>query len=223
MANKRRREFAKKPLQRFVCLHRVRVMINLPPEDSPPESSIDVHDVRALRALAHPLRGTLLGLLRLEGPSTATRLGQRLGESSGATSYHLRQLAVYGFVGEVPGEGTSRERWWRALHRSTGWETQDFLDDPAGREVVEELSYRQLTQQSRLLAAHAEQRDALDDEWRMAVSLNDWSIRLSPAKARELAKELNAVLGRWHNGAQEREEPLVHVLLDLFPLADYPL
>lgn len=56
---------------------------------------------------------------------------------------------------------------------------------------VEELSYRQLTQQSRLLAAHADQRDDLDDEWRTAVSLNDWSIRLSPAMARKLADELN--------------------------------
>lgn len=193
------------------------------PVRPPSESSIDVRDPRALRALAHPLRGTLLGLLRLEGPSTATRLGQRLGESSGATSYHLRQLAAYGFVEEVRGEGTSRERWWRALHRSTRWETQDFLDDPAGREVVEELSYRQLTQQSRMLAAHAEQREGLDDGWRAAASLNDWAIRLSPAKTRELADELNAVLRRWHNEPQEREEPLVHVLLDLFPLTHYPL
>jgi len=169
------------------------------------------------------LRSTLLGLLRLEGPSTATRMGKRLGESSGATSYHLRQLAAYGFVEEITGEGTSRERWWRALHRSTRWETEDFLDDSAGREVVEELSYRQLTQQSRLLAAHADQRDDLDDEWRTVVSLNDWSIRLSPAKARALADELNAVLARWHGTPEEPEEPLVHVLLDLFPLTDYPL
>ena len=79
---------------------------------------------------------------------------------------------------------------------------------------MEELSYRQLTQQSRLLAAHADQRDDLDDEWRTAVSLNDWSIRLSPAKAQELADELNAVLARWAGTPQEPEEPLVHVLPD---------
>ena len=218
-----RSEVAKTALQRSLCTRNVVVMTDAPPVGPPPGSSINVRDPRALRALAHPLRGTLLGLLRLEGPSTATRMGQRLGESSGATSYHLRQLAAYGLVEEITGEGTSRERWWRALHRSTRWETEDFLDDPAGREVVEELSYRQLTQQSRLLAAHADQRDDLDDEWRTAVSLNDWSIRLSPAKARELADELNAVLARWHGTPQEPEEPLVHVLLDLFPLTDYPL
>lgn len=198
-------------------------MTDVSPAGPPPGNSIDVRDPRALHALAHPLRGTLLGLLRLEGPSTATRLGQRLGESSGATSYHLRQLAAFGFVEEVAGEGSGRERWWRALHRSTRWETQDFLDEPGGREVVEELSYRQLTQQTRLLAAHAEQREDLDDEWRTAVSLNDWAIRLSPANARQLADELNAVLVRWRDEREEPDEPLVHVLLDLFPLTDYPL
>lgn len=193
------------------------------PPTIPPASSIDVRDTRALRALAHPLRGSLLGLLRLEGPSTATRLGQRLDESSGATSYHLRQLAAFGFVEEVVGEGTGRERWWRAMHRATRWQTQDFLDEPAGREVVEELSYRQLTQQSRMLAAHAEQREDLDDAWRTAVSLNDWAIRLSAAQALQLGEELNAVLARWRDHHEEPGEPLVHVLLDVFPLRDYPL
>lgn len=198
--------------------------MNHPPQPEPSSGSwVDVRDPRALRALAHPLRGSLLGLLRLEGPSTATRLGQRLGESSGATSYHLRQLAAFGFVDEVPDAGNGRERWWRALHRSTRWDTQDFLDEPAGREIVEELSYRQLTQQSRVLAAHAEQREDLDDAWRAAVSLNDWALRLSPAKARELTDELNAVLARWRDDHEEPDEPLVHVLLDLFPLREYPL
>jgi predicted transcriptional regulator len=53
-----------------------------------------------LRGLAHPIRVKLLGALRLDGPSTATRLASRLGLSSAATSYHLRQLAAYGFVVE---------------------------------------------------------------------------------------------------------------------------
>lgn len=60
---------------------------------------------RQLRALAHPLRVQLLGLLRLDGPATASRLAARVGESSGATSYHLRQLAAYGFVEDEPGQG----------------------------------------------------------------------------------------------------------------------
>ncbi|WP_245673864.1 MULTISPECIES: winged helix-turn-helix domain-containing protein [Actinoplanes] len=68
-----------------------------------------------LRGLAHPLRVQILGILREQGASTATRLAGRLGESSGSTSYHLRKLAGYGFVEEDAGRNTGRERWWRVV------------------------------------------------------------------------------------------------------------
>jgi DNA-binding transcriptional ArsR family regulator len=188
----------------------------------PPEPVVDVTDPRTLRALAHPIRAGLLGLLRAEGPSTATRLGQRVGESSGTTSYHLRQLAAYGLVEEVAGEGTARERWWRARHRSTHWRTEDLVERQGGREVLEELTHRSLAIQRRLLAAHAEQREDLEPEWRDATSLNDWGLRLSPAAARALLDELNGVVERWRAEREEPGQPLVQVLVDLFRLTEYP-
>ncbi len=188
----------------------------------PPEPVVDVTDPRTLRALAHPLRTGLLTVLRDEGPSTASRLGKRVGESSGTTSYHLRQLAALGFVEEVPGEGTARERWWRARHRSTRWRTEDLVEQPGGREVVEELTHQSLGRQRRMLAAHAEQRESLDDVWRDTVSLNDWALHLSPEATRELTEELNGVLARWRAEREEPGAPLVHVLLDLFPLTEDP-
>src|SRR3712207_4100792 len=154
-------------------------------------------------------RSALLGLLRSEGPSTASRLGQRLGESSGTTSYHLRQLAALGFVEEVPGEGTARERWWRARHRSTRWRTEDLVDQPGGREVVEEFTHQSLGRQRRLLAAHAEQRESLDEVWRDAVSLNDWALHLSPEATHELTEELNGVLTRWRAQREDAGAPPV--------------
>jgi DNA-binding transcriptional ArsR family regulator len=193
------------------------------PPQPPVESYVDVRDPRALRALAHPLRMALLGALRLDGPSTATRLADRLGESSGSTSYHLRQLAAFGFVEEVPDEGNGRDRWWRARHRSTRWETEELLDQPSGTEVVEEMSHRLLAQQRRLLAQHAAEREDLDDDWRAAVAINDWMLRLSPAATSELTAELNGVLERWRETREEPDQPPVHVVLDLFPLKEYPL
>ena len=68
------------------------------------ERSVELRDPGALRALAHPRRIALLGLLRREGPLTATQAAALLpGESSGSTSYHLRQLAKHGLVEEAPG------------------------------------------------------------------------------------------------------------------------
>jgi hypothetical protein len=145
-----------------------------------------------------------------------------VGESSGTTSYHLRLLAGLGFVEEVAGQGTARERWWRARHRSTRWHTEDLVEQPGGREVLEELTHQSLAQQRRVLAGHAAQREFLDEEWRDAVSLNDWALRLSPAATRELTEELNGVLARWRAEREEPGQPLVSVLLDLFPLPEYP-
>lgn len=65
-----------------------------------------------LRALAHPLRLRLLEVLRADGPATASQLGRRLGESSGATSYHLRALHRAGMVVEAE-QRNGRERWWQ--------------------------------------------------------------------------------------------------------------
>ena len=192
----------------------------------PIEPSVQVTDVRALRALAHPLRNRLLGLLRLDGPSTATLLGQRVGESSGSTSYHLRQLAAYGFVEELPGHGTGRERWWRARHRITSWRADDLRSQEGGEQVQDEMTRLQIAGHGRVLDAWLAQRAALDPAWTAAASINDYALRLTPEQARTLADELLAVLDRWstqHPAAQPADgSELVSVLLDVVPLQEWP-
>jgi predicted transcriptional regulator len=78
-----------------------------------PRSVKRITDPKALRALAHPIRMSLIGLLRTEGPLTATKAAELLGESSATTSFHLRQLAKYGMAEEAAG-GNGRERPWQA-------------------------------------------------------------------------------------------------------------
>lgn len=73
-----------------------------------------ITDVQALKAFTHPLRMKILEYLSDRDEATSTTLAKHLGESTGQTSYHLRQLAKYGFVKEVEGKGTARERWWRS-------------------------------------------------------------------------------------------------------------
>jgi DNA-binding transcriptional ArsR family regulator len=76
------------------------------------EPEREILDLDALRLLAHPLRRRIEKELR-RGPVTATSLAKALGESTGLTSYHLRELARHGFVEEVPELRRGRERWWR--------------------------------------------------------------------------------------------------------------
>src|SRR3546814_3464440 len=77
-----------------------------------------VLDAGALRALAHPLRVQIFDILSQYGPQTASTLAAMTGESSGATSYHLRALARQDLIREVDGRGTARERWRSEAHTS---------------------------------------------------------------------------------------------------------
>ena len=198
----------------------------MPRDEIPLEPAVQVTDARALRALAHPLRSRLLGRLRIDGPATASQLGRAVGESSGSTSYHLRQLAAYGFVEEVEGQGTARERWWRARHRMTSWEAAEVVAQEGGSAVQDEMSRLQLQQHARVLQAWQDQRGALDPAWTAGASLNDYALRLRPAQARALASELSAVIDRWMDehpadGPAESGD-LVSVLLDVVPLKEWP-
>ncbi len=80
------------------------------PREVPDPAPVHLDGAR-LKALAHPLRSRLLVALRHGGPATATELAAALGTNSGATSYHLRQLAAVALVHDT-GTGTGRERRW---------------------------------------------------------------------------------------------------------------
>ena len=200
----------------------------MPADQTPLEPAVQVTDVRALRALAHPLRNRLLGRLRLHGPATASQLGRAVGESSGSTSYHLRQLEAYGFVEEVEGQGTARERWWRARHRTTTWQPADLVTQEGGLEVRDEMARLQMGMQARVLTAWQAQQSQLGPDWAGLADFSDYALRLRPEQARELGAELSAVLTRWleaHPGdsAPTADTELVVVLTDLVPLKEMPL
>ncbi|SDT11220.1 winged helix-turn-helix domain-containing protein [Actinoplanes derwentensis] len=161
-----------------------------------------VLDARTLRGVAHPLRLRLLGSLRHEGPQTATQLAARLGESSASTSYHLRTLAAHGFVTDAPELGRGRERFWRAVHRSTWFETPD--QDAPERELGEAY----LRTVARMYADNVEQSiNELADwpqEWVQASNMSDTTIRLSASETRQLSDDLMALLARYRKQATER-------------------
>lgn len=183
-------------------------------------------DATSLRGIAHPLRVRILALLRESGPSTATRLAERLGQSTGATSYHLRQLATYGFVIEEAGRGVGRERWWRALHRGT------VLDD---ERVARDAPAETDAYLRGVAAFYGErldrwlgERPSLPPEWSAAATLSDWRLRLTPAEAKELHDQLLALIARYRR--DQPDDPLeapaearqVVAQLQLMPFVEPP-
>jgi len=97
------------------------------PAAPPDPTSQIVLDASLLQALSHPMRTQIFELLQRYGPSTATGLAERLGVNSGATSYHLRQLAEAGLVIEDTDRGNARDRWWKAAYRGTRIEDTELI------------------------------------------------------------------------------------------------
>lgn len=158
-----------------------------------PLSRYEVTDVAVLRLLAHPLRARLLGLLRLEGEATASELGRRLGESSGSTSYHLRQLAQAGLIEESPVQASRRERVWRAAHALTSIDPRRFTA-AQDRAVLDEFSGMQLGRLTAEVRRWQERRPVAAEAWDAEAGLSDAVVRLSPAAARELSERIAALL-----------------------------
>lgn len=196
-----------------------------------PESTesrpLDV-DADALRGLAHPLRARILDRLQLQGPATATILGEQLGESSGSTSYHLRQLARFGFVEIDPGHTGKRDRWWRI--RPGGWRFSgmDHLRDPATREAAEIVLDRYYGgRRERLDRWRALVGERPDEpkvrRWRNAMQDSVSHARMTPEETEEFAGELQEFIRSWtrrYRGRTARSHPdteAVELQTDLFP------
>jgi DNA-binding transcriptional ArsR family regulator len=164
-------------------------------------ASVKQLDPASLKGLAHPLRMRLLAALRLDGPATSAGLARRFGETTGATSYHLRQLARHGFVEEEAGRGTARERWWKASHRNTQWRTSPFMGDSTTAEAADFLLRYQLEREVRLVQRWLHEQQTWPTEWIDASDSSDYVIRLSVAQLAAMSAEIGAVLRRYQDEA----------------------
>jgi len=170
----------------------------------PQRRTYRLEDPEALRALAHPLRGRLLVALRLDGPATASMLARRYDESSGATSYHLRVLARYGFVEDDPGHDGGRERWWRAAHDFTTWSPTSFLDSaPEEGEAARQFMRRIASDYARWQARWIDELDSWEPAWQEAATMSDLAMRLTPTQLTALVEEVTELLFRYREAGSE--------------------
>jgi predicted ArsR family transcriptional regulator len=176
--------------------------------------SVVTPGLEQLKALTHPVRVRMLGLLRLEGPATATTLATRLGLNTGATSYHLRQLAQHGFIVEDESRGTGRERWWRAAHTATHTAPEE-LPEGSG-EVLDAYVQSVVTTYIGWIQQAMEERPLLPEEWRRASTFSDRVQRLTAAQAKALVDRIDEVV-RDAEGDPDGESFVVQVNAFPFP------
>lgn len=178
-----------------------------------------------LRGLAHPVRVRVLSALRTAGPSTATALANRLGLNSGATSYHLRQLAAYGFIEEANDLGNRRDRFWKVPEGTTVPSALPTTGK-APKASVGDVDARAAFLQARLVEHHdaaqaaVEGHPELDEGWSAASDMSTHIVTLDHTQAAKLMHDISALIeaaekqaggaaGSNGNGADSQARPFV--------------
>jgi DNA-binding transcriptional ArsR family regulator len=162
----------------------------LPRPETRPEVR-EVTDARTLRALAHPVRIAIIESLSLGGSMTATEVGERIGESPTTCSFHLRQLARYGFVEEAGG-GKGRARPWRMT--SIGMRFTSSHDDPEAAIAAGALMRLLRERQFGRYRTWLETKATYPRRWQDAADSSQYMLYLTAGELEQLSQELTALL-----------------------------
>jgi DNA-binding transcriptional ArsR family regulator len=175
-----------------------------PAEGAPEDPQIrKITDARTLRALAHPVRIALFEELALGGAMTATQIGERIGESATTCSFHLRQLAKYGFVEEAGG-GTGRSRPWRLTSVGMSFSPSgDTEAEIASDAVVRMFRQRQFDRYETWRSTKA----SYPLEWRQAAVDGQYLFHLTPPELAQFSNEVHELLMRWDRLEGRLEDP----------------
>lgn len=185
-------------------------------------------DARAMKAFAHPLRMAMYDFLTDRGSATATLLARHTGESTGQTSYHLRQLERHGFVEEDTGRGSGRERWWRAV--GFRMEGTRLARDSTTRPAVETMLGHQVARRAETLQEWFRRAPSEPERWQLSSTDNTSTVRMTAEELVAMRDELMGVVHEHTERARSRhgddtagsgtDEDVrrVRLYLDLFPL-----
>ncbi len=180
-----------------------------------------------LKGLGHPLRIELLDHLILHGPATASILAERTGESTGSTSYHLRQLERHGFIEEDATRGSGRERWWRTRPGQIEISPSEIQHDPAAIEatslIVDQFGARRARQLDKFFRRGLSE---LGVGWMEAASVSNATVALTQKELAEFSASVTAVLQEAADRFRDRPRPTdartIVVQFNAFPLVDDP-
>lgn len=151
---------------------------------------MEISDPKAIRALAHPLRLDLLQLLGAGGSATAAQCGRVLGVSQASCSFHLRQLAKYGFVEDAGPGRDRRERQWQVAHPRLAVRVGRG-GDLAVRQQIEALVVQREMQ---AVLDYSRRPDGAEPEWQHKAGIVSAMAVLSPDDAAAIKEKWIALL-----------------------------
>ena len=175
---------------------------------------------KEVRALAHPLRLRMLESLH-GGSATASMLARELGESSGATSYHLRALAAAGLIVEDLAKRKGRERWWKRDPDRIGLISSAPAEDPEYDAAVAQLESTMVARDEEALRRYIHQRgeNLHTDSWRETAFIGGWTIYATEQEVEELSEHVVQWLRDRRTPPEERspDATLVYVTYRALP------
>jgi DNA-binding transcriptional ArsR family regulator len=179
--------------------------------------TLELTDPRAMRALAHPVRLSILEVLHANGTANATECAREIGESPQACSYHLRALAKWGFIRQVDSDDARETRWAPAARNVQFSSVAD--DSPEFQAAASLLQRQVLERDNRIVAEYLRREDEFSDDWRDAATFSSGFIVVSPDELRELNKQFAELLRAYGSDRAERPEDArrVDVILRALP------
>lgn len=150
-----------------------------------------------IRALAHPVRLALLDHLETVEDATATQCAEAVGESVASCSFHLHQLARYGFIEPAPRRG--RERPWRTTVRQ-GYDVRPSEAAPGSRRAVAELAALQVLRQADRIRTFLDSLPSETEEWVQASTITSSTFWATAEETARLSEHLQTVAGEWFGG-----------------------
>jgi DNA-binding transcriptional ArsR family regulator len=166
-----------------------------------PGGQLDLTNPGALRAIANPTRMRILQRLRMKGPATATECSEEVGESPSSCSYHLRQLARFGFVEEADGRSDGRERRWRARGFGMRWSSTGSPEYVAASSVLRQVV---LDVDLQHLFDWFDREPSEPAEWREAATFSDSTLAVTPAELMELDERIRALFAPYLARVRDR-------------------
>jgi len=187
------------------------------------KDSARILDTSALKALAHPLRVQIYDILSQRGPQTASTLAELTGESSGATSYHLRALARHDLIREVAGRGTGRERWWERFPGGVTLTNPDALKTPSGKAATHVVMTEFLTRRHQQLMHYVTESIQTPEEDKENSLISTATLHMTYEQTIEFIEQIQAVIDsaadKYRDQQGEGVSP-ISVRADIIPLPE---
>jgi DNA-binding transcriptional ArsR family regulator len=166
----------------------------------PHEARRQVTDVRALRALANPIRYRLLGHLMALGDQTASECAAAVGASASNCSYHLRELARFGLVERAPAAAGAdgRDRPWRPVATGLRYGRAVFEGaTPVEAALTRQLLHSGIDHDAELAHRAADGHDGQPAEWRVAETMSTYGLIVTPAELTAITAAIDALVRPW--------------------------